>query len=155
NPNGSGPAASPAKFAQWRKQTDAVEDATAIRSVIVNYTGGDTPEQVNSGQVNAPYFHLLGARTLIGRTFSAEEDRPNGPRVAVLSYGWWTRRFASDRAIVGKTVLLSGEPYVVIGVVAPGFDASEFGDAPDLWTPFPVDPNTQDQANYFRAIGRL
>src|SRR6185437_11697874 len=62
NPNGSGPGASPAKFAHWRKQTDAVEDATAIRSVIVNYTGGDTPEQVNSGQVNAPYFRLLGAR---------------------------------------------------------------------------------------------
>ena len=63
---------------------------------IVNYTGGDTPEQVTSGNVERDFFRLWGAKTLLGRTFSTEEDRPNGPHVAVLSYGWWTRRFASD-----------------------------------------------------------
>src|SRR3954471_22934177 len=70
SPNGSGPGSSPAKLAHWQRQTDAVQDVTGIRSVIVNYTGGDKPEQVNAGQVSAPYFHLLGATTLLGRTFS-------------------------------------------------------------------------------------
>ncbi len=120
SPQGSGPAASPAKFAHWASQTDVVQEASAFRTGIVNYTGGDMPEQLTSGQVSQSYFHLLGAKTLVGRTFSKEEDRPNGPRVAVLSNGWWTRRFASDPAIVGKTIQLSGDPYVVIGVLARG-----------------------------------
>ena len=155
SPNGSGPAASPAKFAHWRQQTDVVQDAAAMRSGTENYTGGDTPEQVASGQVSDAYFRLLGARPLLGRTFSTEEDRPNGPHVAVLSYGWWTRRFASDRSIVGKTIQLSGDPYTVIGVIARGFDPSEFGDSPDVWTPFQLDPNSSDQAHYFMVVGRL
>ncbi|MGE5100947.1 MAG: ABC transporter permease [Deltaproteobacteria bacterium] len=155
SPNGSGPAASPAKFAFWQRQTDVVQDASAVRTVIVNYTGGDTPEQVNSGQVSAPFFRLLGATTVLGRTFSAGEDLPNAAHLAVLSYGWWTRRFASDPNIVGKTISLSGEPYVVIGVIAKNFDPSEFIDVPDVWTAFQIDPNTLDQAHYFRVAGRI
>ncbi|HKO17050.1 MAG TPA: ABC transporter permease [Gemmatimonadaceae bacterium] len=151
---GSGPAASPAKFAFWQ-QSPAVRDVSAMRTGIANFTGGDTPEQVNLGQVSAAYFRLLGARTLLGRTFSAEEDRPGGARVAVLSHGWWSRRFGSDPKIVGKTISLSGDPYVVIGVIAPGFDPSEFGDSPDVWTPFQLDPNSNDQGHYFMAAGRL
>jgi putative ABC transport system permease protein len=154
-PNGSQPGASPAKFAHWSRQTDAVQDASAFRTSIVNYTGGDTPEQVTAGQVSAPFFHLLGARTILGRTFTSEEALPNGPRVAVLSHGWWTRRFGADPAIIGKTISLSGDPYVVIGVIGREFDPSEFGDNPDVWTAFQIDPNTRDQAHYFMVAGRL
>ncbi|HEU4786392.1 MAG TPA: ABC transporter permease, partial [Gemmatimonadaceae bacterium] len=155
SPNGSGPAASPAKFAHWRQQTDVIQDAAAMRDGTENYTGGDVPEQVHAGQVSEGYFRLLGARPLLGRTFSADEDRPNGPRVAVISYGWWTRRFASDRSIIGKTIQLGGDPYTVIGVIARGFDPSEFGDSPDVWTPFQLDPNSTDQGHYFMAGARL
>lgn len=88
SPNGSGPGASPAKFAHWSRQTDVVQDAAAFRNVTVNYTGGDVPEQVTSGNVSKGFFRLWGASAMLGRTFSDEEDRPNGPRVAVLSYGW-------------------------------------------------------------------
>jgi putative ABC transport system permease protein len=155
SPQGSGPAASPAKFAHWQRQTSAVQDAAAYRTVIVNYTGGDVPEQVNSATVSEAYFRLLGAKTMIGRTFTPDEDRPNGPRVAVLSYGWWTRRFASDPAILGKTISLSGDSYVVIGVISRTFDPSEFGDVPEVWTPFQIDPNSAGQGHYFNAAGRL
>jgi predicted permease len=155
SPGGSGTGASPAKFAHWQSQKEVVQDVTAFRTGIVNYTGGDVPEQVHSGQVSEAYFRLLGVRTVLGRTFSADEDRPNGPHVAVLSNGWWTRRFASDRNVVGKTISLSGDPYVVIGVAAPGFDPSDLGDKPDVWVPFQLDPNTSDQGHYFSAIGRL
>src|SRR5512132_340111 len=58
SPNGSGPGASPAKFAHWQRQTSVVQDPAAFRNVIVNYTGGDVPEQVSSATVSAPYFHL-------------------------------------------------------------------------------------------------
>ena len=155
SPNGSGPGASPAKFAHWRQQTTVVQDVAAMLSATENYTAGEVPEQVSSGRVSEAYFRLLGARPLLGRTFSADEDRPGGPRVAVLSYGWWTRRFASDPAIVGKTIQLSGDPYTVIGVIARAFDPSEFGDSPDVWTPFQLDPNSNDQGHYFMVAGRL
>src|SRR3954470_18201749 len=101
SPQGSGPGASPAKFQHWARQTDVVQDVAAYRNVTVNYTGGDTPEQLTSGNVSQAFFKLWGATPILGRTFSAEEDRPNGPRVAVLSYGWWTQRFLSDSSIVG------------------------------------------------------
>ena len=155
SPNGSGPNASPAKFAYWSQQTDVVENPAAFRTGIVNFTSGDIPEQLTSGQVSANYFKLLGATTFMGRTFSREEDQPGGPRVAVLSYGWWTRRFASDPAIVGKTITLSGDPYTVIGVINKSFDPSEFGDMPEVWTPFQLDPTSNDQGHYFVAAARL
>jgi putative ABC transport system permease protein len=155
SPNGSGRGASPAKFAHWRQQTDVIQDAAAFRNVIVNYTGNQVPEQLNSGNVTEAFFRLWGARTMLGRTFSAEEDRPNGPRVVVLSHGWWTRRFGADRDIIGKTIALSGDPYTVIGVLAPGFDPGEFMTAPEVWTPFAIDPNTADQAHYFTSAARL
>src|SRR5690348_7183108 len=155
-PNGSGQGASPAKYAHWSRQTDVVEDASAYSSSVMNYTGGDTPEQVTAGRVGARFFHLLGAKTILGRTFTPEETLPNGPRVAVLSYGWWTRRFGSDPKIIGKTISLSGDPYVVIGVIGSTFDPSEFGnEKPDVWTAFQIDPNTRDQAHYFMVAGRL
>ena len=155
SPNGSGPGASPVKFAHYRRQTAVVQDAAAFRNVTVNYTSGDVPEQVTSGNVSEAFFRLWGATTLLGRTFSPDEDRPGGPRVAVLSYGWWTRRFGADPSIIGKTIVLSGDPYTVIGVIHRGFDASELIDQPDVWTAFQIDPNTTDGAHYFRSAGRL
>lgn len=155
SPQGSGPGASPAKFMFWSSQTAVIQEPTAFRNVTVNFTGGDTPEQLTSGNVSANFFRLWGARTTLGRTFSADEDRPEGPKVAVLSYGWWTRRFGADPSVIGKTILLSGQQYTVIGVVEKGFDASEFMDNPDVWTAFQLDPLTVDQAHYFRAAARL
>src|SRR3954468_15261457 len=125
SPQGTGGGSSPAKFEHWASQTSVIQDAAAFRNVTVNFTGGDVPEQLTSGNVSENFFRLWGAKTLIGRTFSTEEDRPNGPKVAVLSYGWWTRRFASDPAIIGKSVSLSGDTYTVIGVINKDFDPSE------------------------------
>ena len=155
SPNGQGPAASPAKFQHWREQSSVVEYASAIRTNVVNYTGSDVPEQLRAGQVSADYFRLLGAPVFLGRTFDAGEDRPNGERVVVLSHALWARRFESDRGILGRSISLSGQPYVVIGVVGPGFDAAELGGTPDLWVPFQLDPSTSDQGNFFMAAGRL
>jgi predicted permease len=155
SPQGSDPAASPAKFVHWREQTAVVQDVSALRGNIVNYTSAGIPEQLRAGQVSADFFRLFGAPIFRGRTFSAEEDRPKGEKVAVLSHGLWTRRFGSDPAIVGRTIALGGEPYVVIGILGPGFDVEGFGLNPELWIPFQIDPNTTDQGHYFRVAGRL
>src|SRR4030095_11471634 len=88
SPQGSGPGASPAKFMHWRRQADVVQDVSAYRSNIVNFTGGDVPEQLRAGQVSADFFRLFGVPTLHGRTFSDEEDRPNVGKTDVLSHGF-------------------------------------------------------------------
>ncbi len=155
SPQGSGPAASPAKFAHWRAQTEVIQDAAAFRTGVINLTGGDTPEQLRYGQVSAEYFHLFGAPIIQGRGFSAEEDRPNGEKVALISSGLWMRRFGADPQILGRTLSLAGDPYVIIGVVGPSFDVREFGLQPELWTPFQLDPESSDQGHYFQAAARL
>ena len=158
SPQGTFPAASPAKFAHWRRQTEVVQDAAAFRTNTVNYTGGDRPEQLRAGQVSADYFRLLGAPTVRGRTFTEEEDRPGGSRVLVLSYGLWTRRFGRDPAVIGQSLSLNGEPYVVVGIIGPAFSVAEIevgGQPPELWTPFQLDPNSRDQGHYFAAAARL
>src|ERR1700692_2103455 len=73
--------ASPARFALWRTQTSVIQDVTAFRTDLVNLTSGDKPEQLRAGQVSADYFRLFGAPILQGRSFSADEDRPNGDTV--------------------------------------------------------------------------
>jgi predicted permease len=155
SPQGSGPAASPAKFVHWRQQTAVVQDVSAFRGNVVNYTSGGAPEQLRAGQVSADFFRLFGAPMFRGRTFSEEEDRPTSEKTAVLSYGLWTRRFGSDPNIVGRSITLGGEPYAVIGILGPGFDVEGLGATPEIWIPFQIDPNTTDQGHYFRVAGRL
>ncbi|PYR39082.1 MAG: hypothetical protein DMF90_01010 [Acidobacteria bacterium] len=156
-PQGPFPAASPAKFAHWTRLTEVIQDAAAFRTNAVNYTGGEVPEQLRAGQVSADYFRLLGAPILRGRTFTAEEDRPGGDRVLVLSHGLWTRRFGGDPAIIGRSLSINGEPYLVVGIIGPGFSVADFevGPPPELWIPFQLDPNSRDQGHYFVAAARL
>ncbi len=154
-PQGSGNGASPAKYQHWRAQTRVVQDVAAFRNNIVNFTGGGVPEQLTAGEVTADYFGLLGAPVFRGRTFLPEEALPGGERVVVLSHSLWRRRFASDPNVLGKTMLLSGDPHTIVGILGPSFDVGEFSTPPDIWIPFQIDPNTTDQGHYFSAAGRL
>jgi putative ABC transport system permease protein len=155
-PNGPDAGGSPARFNALSFETRAFEDLTAYEydGIGLNLTGGPYPEQVRAIHVSAGYFHLFGAPFILGRAFTAEEDRPNAGRLAVLSYGLWQRRFASDPAIVGKTISLSTEPYTVAGVIGPGF-STELDMPPDVWIPFQIDPASTDNARYFGMAGRL
>ena len=155
SPGGAGRAASPAKFQHWRQQSDVVQDVAAFRTGVVNYTGGDFPEQLRSAQVSADYFRLFGAPILRGRVFTPEEDLPNSERLVVISQRFWEQRFAGDPDILGKTILLSGDSHVIVGIVSAAFDFAELGPAPEVWTAFQLDPNTNDQGHYFQAAGRL
>ena len=154
SPRGSGPAASPAKFAHYRQQTEFVQDVSAFNTGVMNYTGGTFPEQLKSGRVSADFFKLTGAPLLLGRTFTPEEDSPKGPRVTVIARHLWETRFNSDPNIVGKSISLGGEPYTIVGVLGE-FDFREFGPTPQVWVLFQFDPNTTDQGHYFQAMARL
>ena len=146
--------ASATKFNVWRGQTNILQYISAYRLGSINLTGGPYPEQIPMAQVTADCFRLFGAPVEQGRTFTREEDRPGGVHVAVISHGFWQRRFSRDPQIIGKTILLGGEPYTVVGIIGPGFDFDS-DPPPDVWIPFQIDPNSTDQAHYFVAAARL
>jgi len=154
SPQGSGPAASPTKYNVWRRQTRVLEDVAAYDTggPGLNLGGTGRPEQVKGIHVSREFFPLFGASTVMGRTFTPEEDRPGGAAVVVLSNGLWRRRFGSDPNIVGKTLTLGGEAYTVIGVLDRRFT---FDTPTDLYLPFQADPNSTNQGHFFRVAARL
>ena len=154
SPQGSGPGASPAKFNFWKSQTRTIEKAAAWRFTVANYTTGDVPEQIQQTPVTASFFDLLGANVLHGRVFTAEEDIPNGPNVAVLAYGFWQRRFGSDPNAVGRKMIMNGTPFEIVGVVGPNLKI-EVDDPPDVYVPFQIEPNSENQGHFFQSAGRL
>ena len=107
-------------FIIYREQMQAFQEIAAydLAARPMNLTGGEVPEQLSAVHVSEDYCRLFGARVERGRTFSPDEDRPGGPRVAVISAGLWHRSFGGDfggdPALVGKAILLGGEPYVVL-----------------------------------------
>ena len=147
--------ASPAKFEHWRAQSSVIQDVSAFRTGVMNYTGGEVAEQLRSMQASMDFFRCWGIRIVQGRTFALEESLPNGPRVALISENVWRRRFASDSQIIGKAVSLNGGPYAVIGILADSPALREFGPPPEVYVPFQFDPSISDQENYFKVVARL
>lgn len=153
SPGGNSISASIPKFFKWKAQTDAFQDVAAydFGGPGFNLTGG-SPEQVHGIHVSDGYFRLFGAPIMLGRTFTPQEDSPNGGKVVVLSYGLWTRRLGSNPNIVGTTISLGNEAYTIVGVLGKSF----FSDPEaDIYLPFQFDPNSANQGHYFLAAGRL
>src|SRR5579863_2520228 len=142
------------RFNLLRQQTGIFQQVAAynLLGAGLNITGGDHPQQVLGGRVSADYFAMFGARVIAGRTFTAAEDSPNGGHVTVLSYGFWKSQYGANPNIVGSSIQLDDQPYLVVGVVGPGFVT----DTPiDLWVPFQFDLNSNDVSQYFRLAARL
>jgi putative ABC transport system permease protein len=153
SPEGNGPGASIPKFHSWQEQTSVFQDVAAydFGGPGFNLTG-TVPEQIHGIHVTQDYFRLFGAPIMLGRTFNQQEDRPNGGKVAVLSYGLWKRKYGGNPQIVGNSISLGGEPYTVLGILGPNFETDPVS---DIWLPFQFDPNSQNQGHYFIAAGRL
>ena len=127
-----------------------------------NLAASSGAEHLRGMPVSADYFRLIGIHPVIGREFLAEEDTGEGRRVVILSYGLWTRRFAADRREIGQVILLSGEPFTVIGVMPRSFDP--FGlesagaidpGAPDVWTPLSLVAKTAGAGGNIAVLARL
>ncbi|MFP5250179.1 MAG: ABC transporter permease, partial [Acidobacteriota bacterium] len=153
SPQGSGTSSSPVNFNMWRAQTSVFQDVSAydFGGPGFNLTG-DVAEQVQGIHVSQNYFRLFGAPVLLGRTFTPQEDSPNGGHTVVISYGFWQRRFGGNPKIVGQPISLSGESYTIIGVLGKSFVTDP---ASDLWVPFQIDPASTNLGHYFFVAGRL
>jgi putative ABC transport system permease protein len=140
-------------FAYWMQNNAGLEDLAGYQTRTgMNLNGGDEPELVDTITTSRNYFHIFGARPILGRTFTAVEDSPGGARVLVLSYGLWQRRFNGDPSILGKTITLGGASYSVVGILSPAFKPYP---SADVWMPLQADPNSTNQAGVLAVAGRL
>lgn len=122
------------------------------------FTGSGEPERLTSVPVSENFFPLLGVQPQLGRHFTADECRINGPRVMMLSHRFWERRFASDPAIIGRALSINDQPATVVGVLPASFDfATVFapGSRVDVYRPFPMTAETNRMGNTMSLVGRL
>src|SRR5690349_2712558 len=131
-------AVSPAKFVYLRSQTGLLQDVSAFHTSVTLYRGPQTVENWQAVQASRDVFRCFGMSIVEGRGFSAEEDQPGGPLVAVLSESLRHRRFADDPHLIGKQVSLDGKTYTVVGVVRNRAAIREFNSSPDpdVYLPF-------------------
>jgi putative ABC transport system permease protein len=116
----------------WREASQTVDGVIAARFTAFNATETIPPEQALGMQVSAGFFELLSARPQMGRTFTAQDDTPDGRRVAVISHAYW-QRGGARADILGQTLHLNGEAYAVVGVMPPSF---RFPNPEwEIWTP--------------------
>src|SRR5947208_14588454 len=147
---------SPANWLDWQRESRTFRRFAAWRAWSFTLTGTGEPRRVNAQQVSSEFFPLLGVAPLLGRTISDEDDRPNGPRVAVLSYRAWQNELGGDPRAIGRTVQLDDRPYEIVGVMPPGFRFVQ--QDVDLWTASQIDrtrPWRETEGRVIDVVGRL
>jgi putative ABC transport system permease protein len=123
-------------------------------------TGQAEPERLDGLSVSSEYFDALGVQPAIGRDFEPTDSLYHGPKVTILSYGLWERRFGGDRAIIGRQIVLDGDATTVIGVMPRGFE-NVLASTTEIWSPEQYDPahigdvNTAEWGHHLRMVGRL
>lgn len=146
---------SPGRFLAWQARTHDFSAIAAIRNSSANLTGEGEPERLRAARVTANLFGLLGAPTLMGRTFTDAEDRPGGPAVIVLSEGLWRSRFGAAADIVGRTIQIDDHATTVIGVMPAQFVFPST--VTQAWMPMAfTDPERQRYgSHYLGCIARM
>src|SRR5271154_4169369 len=142
-------------FLDWKEQSQSFDEMALLEVGTGTLTGGGEPEQVVGLRVTTNFLSMLGARTVLGRAFTAAEGEGQSRfPVAVLTNGFWKRRFASDPGVIGRTFYMNSEPYTVIGVLAPDFWQSL---PTDLYVPWPIAQlRAKNRADHdFGVIARL
>ena len=147
---------SPADFLDWRRDLrgGAIEHVAATAWWDANLVGRDEPERVLGFFVSPEFFAALDTPPAIGRTFLAEEELAANAKRVMLSDGLWRRRFGSDPGVVGRTVLIDGTQWLVVGVMPPGFG---FPMQSELWAPLSFDEKAARNraSHYLTVFGRL
>jgi putative ABC transport system permease protein len=147
--------ATPGNYADWRRERNLFEEIAVINGWRPTLTGGAEPEPISGEQVSHEYFSVLGIAPILGRTFAQSDDVPNAPRVAVIGYGLWKRRFGGSGSAVGQRVILGGEPHEIIGVLPSRFRPIVSG-AAEIWRPLRINTASPSRGSVvLRAIARL
>jgi putative ABC transport system permease protein len=148
-PTGGLNGASTLNYLDWTSQNAVFEHMAAEAGWSATLTGGNEPVLIRAARVSAHYFDIFGVRPALGRTFLPGEDSVGKDHVVLLSHALWERRFGSDAALVGRDILLDGEPYTVVGVLQEDgpFDRA----AAQIWRPLAFQPSNMTRD--FRWLG--
>jgi len=148
---------SPPNLLDFQQQNQTFES-------VAGYTGGNfilthagDPLRIQSCEISADLFSVLGVKPLIGRSFLAADEKPGEDRVALISYGLWQRRFAGDHALLQKQITLDGLSYTVVGVMPNGFEFPIQPERVEVWIPLeqPEDLAQLRGAHYLDVVGRI
>jgi putative ABC transport system permease protein len=142
-------------FVDWRTQSRLFEDMAAMAEMGADVTGVEVPYEVLGWRVGSHLFSMLGVTPEIGRAFTEQEEQRGHSAVAILSDGLWRERFGADPKALGKTMIMDGDPYVIVGVMPAGF---QFPDKrAEIWTPLAL--SERGKANrggfFLRVLGKL
>jgi len=148
-------------FYDWKDQNQVFSDMAAFFDRSFNLTGNGEPEEV-PGQFAMPnLFSVLGTNAALGRTFLADDGRDGQPRVVIISYGLWQRRFGGDQQIVGKQIIVNELPSTVVGVMPANFGwhirrGTQASKPADVWLPWQISNDTRQRRGRFAsAVARI
>jgi predicted permease len=139
-------------FAVWQREQRLLSGIALHDGATFNFADGATVERLRGTLVTRGFFDVLGVAPILGRTFTAGEDRPDGPRVALLGESFWRDRFGADPGVLGRTLRLDSRPVTIVGVVPARAD---FGFRASVWLPLQGDPAQPYQSYSYTGIGRL
>jgi putative ABC transport system permease protein len=126
----------------WRKGVRSIEAIAAFGWKDVVVAGRDEPEEMKAGTLSADIMPLLGVKPVLGRPILAEDTKPGAPKVVMLGYGFWQRRFAGERDVLGKVVTIDGASYTIVGVMPRDFAVPFMdGGVRQLWLPLEENPD--------------
>src|ERR1051325_1191370 len=143
------------QYLAWHEKQTNFPDVGAFSDDSFNLTGLGEPERISCAEVTASLFNTLGVQPARGRVFTAEEDKPKATNVAIVSEGFWQRRYGRDESMLGKTLTLNDKPNTIVGVMPAGF---RFPGDFEIWLPLALDPAHEFQGEYFsivEVVGRL
>jgi predicted permease len=140
------------RFDAWRQHNQTFQCMGFCSFWDSTLSVDDKAERIGIRLATHDYLRVLGLHPVLGRYFTAEEDRPGGPNVLLLSFGFWQRLFAQDPAVLGRTVRLDGDPYTIIGVLPPDAD---FPERKEVWQPLRADAQGGHGGMGTFAIGLL
>jgi len=147
-----------ATFVEAKAQSQSLAHIAAYSGGDMTLTGAGLAERVVSGAVTADFFPLLGVQPALGRNFTREEDTPNGPKAAILGHGLWQSRFGGDAEVLGRTITLNQQSYIVVGILPARF---QYPEPFQLWTPLALGETGGTFVTYgegmmlLKAIARL
>ena len=142
-----------ADFYDWRTQNKSFEDMALFDTWGPTLTGRGEPVILSGAAVTYSMFSTLGVSPALGRDLTPEDDRPNGPHVALLSDGLWRRLYSASPSVLGQTMNLDGVGYTIIGVMPQGFEPPLVPNR-EIWTALQATADDRGNA-VVRAFGRL
>jgi predicted permease len=145
----------PSNYFVYREQNRTFQDLGLYQSDSVSVTGGAQPEHVSALDVTEGALPILGIAPMLGRFFNRTDTTPGSPDTVILTYGYWRRRFGSDRSIIGRSIIIDGKSHAIIGVMPQKFHFLDWQD-PALILPVQLDRNKTYLGEFnYEGVARL